>query len=221
LAGRSDECTLASCAEACRLNGVEWVERDGLGLPALETGLNVIGQFLPNDIRDMLLKRTCGGAAAFALICSPEWTPLRRVLLFNDARRADGTYLRRAAGACSVFDAAAVVLTIAPSEEDAQRGQQFARNVLEAEGVSADYDYAAACDLHTAIQVEATCRRCSHVFINGATVSPPRRWGLGAGQPLTSHLSRSLTLLTFPEQPATAAHGWLPARQARNIEVTQ
>ena len=221
LTGKSGDWTLDSCADACRRNGVEWVECDWLDAPPIDAGLSVIGQFLPNGWPESLLKTTGGGAAAFTLFCSPEWAPLRRVLILNNTRRADSDYLRRAAVVCSLFSAAAAVLTTAPSEFEARQGQEFARRVLDAEGQAADYDYAAGCELHTAIQVEATCRRCSHVFVDGGALSARRRFGFAAGQALASHLSRSLTVLTFPEGASIGFKRPDFDRSARMTETTQ
>jgi hypothetical protein len=202
LANSSRTWRLDDCAESCRLNGVEWIIRDRLGVTSVAQSFNVIGRALPGGVRQELLERVLRDDRAGALVCSSDWTPMQRVLLLNDARHSNPSFVRHCAGLCCLFRASLSVLTFATTETEAQCSQQAVKNLLAAEGQLAQFDYAAGCDLATIVRVEALCRRCSHVFLDRETAgqrSPGRR--ASAARPFAAQNAA----LNFAMIPAPAA----------------
>ena len=170
----SEGCSPETLPEICRLNHVEWAIVDERKMQA-DRELSVIGAFLPETFRAGLIRQAIEGQST-SLICSPEWTRLRRPILVNYAAiQSDHDFLHRASTVCGLLRATPVVLTIAPTEADAHRNQQIAKEIIAEEGLLAQFDYAAHCDLDAVVKLEANCRRCSHVFVPGGLPSRRRR----------------------------------------------
>jgi hypothetical protein len=93
---------------------------------------------------------------------------------------------------------ASTVLTIARNERSARLGQEAAEHEIDVELQSAQFDYVAGCDIHTAIQIEANCRRCTHVLVETEPAHLRQGW-FAKGQLDPSQLSRSLTFLILPK----------------------
>jgi hypothetical protein len=167
-------CTPETLPEICRLNHVELTIVDEMGTHS-DGGLNVIGAFLPEALRAGLLQRGTEGRSA-SLLCASEWSPLERPMLVNNALvGCNPQFLHRASEICGLLRATPVVLTIAPTESDARRNQTLAKGIMAEEGLIAQFDYAAYCDLYAVIEMEANCRRCRHVFAPSELASPRRR----------------------------------------------
>src|SRR5437899_3238443 len=82
-------------------------------------------------------------------------------------------------GTCGLFQTVPIVLTVAATERMARIRQRFAEDVLTDERVTAQFDSVVSCSLHAAVQLEAHCRRCSHVFLTQESAAPRRRWRRG------------------------------------------
>jgi hypothetical protein len=170
----SEGCNPETLPEICRLNHVEWTIVDNRKVQP-DRGLCVIGASLPGTFRAALVRRAMEGQST-SLICAPEWTPLQRPMLVNYAAiRSDHDFLHRASAVCGLLRATPVVLTIAPTETDAHRNQQIAKEIIAEEGLLAQFDYAAHCDLDAVVELEANCRRCTHVFVPGGLPDSRRR----------------------------------------------
>ncbi len=195
--------TFAKLPEFCRLNQVEYAIIDELDEHS-DRGLCVVSAFLPEQIRALLIEQAFDRQST-SLLCASKWTMLKRPLLVNCAMiRSDRTFLHRASAVCGLMRATPIVLTIAPTEADARRNHDMAKEIMSEEGLLAQFDYAAQWDLHAVIRLEANRRRCTHVFLANDFVNPRRCSLRDDAELLVSGLSRSLSLVIFGTDSAEA-----------------
>lgn len=220
----SPETAARSCAREwaarlgvpCRVVPIRGTDPGAFGVPEDEPPgprLGVIGRDLPLAWRESLLRWSLTKRDLATLVPPEEWAPGRRALVLNPTEPAARGFLRNAVGVCRLLRSEPVVLTVAANRREALRRQEAAAAVLDGHGETATLDWVAGCTLPTALTLEAHCRQCSFVFVDGREAVPRRRW-LWREPPLQlSELSRWLAFLTLPElEPLVApAHGPTPS----------
>ncbi len=181
-------------AEICRLNDIEWSIIPENDLDS-DSGLAVLSAALPAATRGQLLRRAVESQKA-ALLCASEWKPLRRPLLLHEVNGQGRAFLQTASTICGQFRVRPVVLTIAATESEASRGQQFALSTMLEQGQLAQFDYAVHWDTSAIVELEANCRRCTHLIASSAS-GLRRRWGRAKLAASFLDLSRSLSVLVL------------------------
>jgi hypothetical protein len=216
-----------TCQAACAKKGVPWSQ--GPVVTGIEpflrcAALAVIGDALPAGLKQALWSRSLRGGRPAILACPQLWHPVARVLVENRQRHPGSGYLDSAAQLCRAFGAAAVVLTVARTEREAQLRQHLAEDTFARHQLAADYDSVVGCDLPAAVAGVSRWRRCSHVFMESGEPGPWwRRLWRG---PLASllGLAASVAVLALPGTPlpipATADPG-PPVSQQTTVPIYQ
>jgi K+-sensing histidine kinase KdpD len=161
--------------------------------------LCVLANALPRNLKQDLFQHTLQATPASMLVCAQAWQPVSRILVLNQHRDPGSRFLEAAAEICHNFRVPPAVLTVAWTEEEARRRQQFAQVAFADLEIPADFDLICNCELRTAVAAIARWRHCSHVLLERRRLSPWRRWLHGEPIQQLLGLSDSLTLLTLSE----------------------
>ena len=194
-------CTLETFAEISCVNEVEWsiVEDHDVSSNA---GVCVISAYLPEAARERLARKAFESRGA-TLLCASEWSPVRRPLILNDVHGGGKAFLQTASDICRRFRAKPVVLTVAATESEAIQGHHFARSTVLDQGQLAQFDYAVHWNLNAIVELEANCRRCTHLIAD-SNAGSKRRWARRPTEMPFLDLSRSLSVLLLGENAVAA-----------------
>jgi len=162
--------------------------------------LVLFGQRLPVEARTWLQRQALGSMAPAVLVCPDDCSPLTRVLVLDQADHSTETFLVGAVKLAAELQAAAVVLTVAPTEKAALARQQKARQALRQAELWADCDFVVGSEVGAAVAHVARWRRSQLIMLERPNLSSWRRWL--RGNTLTQRFDEmgSLAVLSLPNE---------------------
>ncbi len=137
--------------------------------------LYVVDEGLTPSLRGALLRRVLRLPRAGVLLCPRVCAPIARVLVVVRDRDPASGFLDTAAGVCQSLGADPVVLTVAQSEAEARRREQFAGDRFAAHFLAGEFDAVVGGGLCESVAWVARLRRCALVMIERETPSWWRR----------------------------------------------
>jgi hypothetical protein len=149
-----------------------------------------------------LLGRSARSRENAVLLCSPNCTPMTRILVVYDHVAPNAAYLESVARLCQALEVYPVILIVAKTEREANLGRGYAEGICNFFRLQADFDFVFGCDLRSAVKRVALWRSCSHVIIERQNAVS--WWQRRNGDLLDQlrRLSESLTILALPEAVA-------------------
>ena len=136
------------------------------------------------------------------LLCSPNCTSMSRILVVYNHVAPHGAYLESALGLCQALEVPPVILIVAKTESEADRGRGYAEGICTFSRLQADFDVLVGCDLRTAVKRVALWRSCSHLIIERQNAVFPRQRGNDDVLYQLGRLSESVSILVLPEAVA-------------------
>ena len=164
----------------------------------------------PSGIQQDLLRRSASTQENAVLLCSPNCSPMSRILVVYDQAAPNGAYLENVARLCQTLEIQPVILIVAKTEREASRRRGYAEGVCNSFRLQADFDFVVGCDLRSAVKRVATWRSCSHLIIERQNAVS--WWQRDNGDLLDQlrGLSESLTILALPQSVALDVPRMIP-----------
>ncbi len=197
---RRQDDRLHACEAACQQRGVDGEVAgsqpgagDGLG----RDDLYVLGDArLPAPRAELLRQALCLPGAG-VLLCPRDWQPVSRVLVLVQGRDPASAFLHDAADICRLLGAEPVVLTLAGSESEARRREQFAEDRFARHLLTAEFDSVVGGELRETVPWVARLRRCSLVLVEREAPSW-WRWLRGETVERLTDLAKKTSVLALP-----------------------
>jgi hypothetical protein len=203
---------LAACEAACAQRGVAmecawWEGAVAAGVKQFlsPSSLCVFGKALCDSGARIELVHQSLDAPDVPLLIAPQVSqPIARVLIVNQPSDTVGDFLGSVAWLCGALRVTPIVLTVAPTEREATRRSDAAREAWSGTGLAADFDLLAGDDAQEAVASVSRWRRCTHIVVERQVTSPWQRWLRGSFLERWLCLSDSFGLLTVPAARAAA-----------------
>jgi hypothetical protein len=200
--------TLEACHAACVRKGVSQETEFLLPRVAEKGGFSrggelcVFGANLPSAVRDRLVRESLANPTVSVMVCSPVCRQASRSLILHNNRGHGVEFLTRLVPLCRALATRPVVLTVARTERCAVERQESARGVFYSNGLDADFDLIAGCEVRTAVAWAAQARGCSRVIMERENTAPWWRWLRGDSAWRLIGLAGKLTLIMLPTSDA-------------------
>lgn len=202
--GAKDDC-LGRCETICRQRGVSWeAAGDGLG----RDDLYVLSDALLPTLKAKLLRQALSLPGAGVLLCPRTRQSVSRVLIVVQDDDPASCFLDAAVGVCRSLAAEPVLLTLAGSEGEARRREQFVAERFARHQMVGEFDAVIGGDLREAVAWVARLRRCSLVVVERQA---PSWWRRLRGETVERlrNLAKNTSVLALPST-------WPAGRESRS-----